>query len=144
MRISELQAYHVQIPLKTKIRHASYTRRMTDSLVVRCLLDDGTEGWGEGLPRPYVTGDSIEMAFDMLRETPLKEQFGAGIDSLNTALELCDRFELTRPQPDPRNCLGNSIRCAVELSILDAVCRHFEVPLSRVARGLTRRTRLGR
>lgn len=132
MRIAELVAYHVEIPLKSKIRHASHTRRMTDSLVVRCILDDGTEGWGEGLPRHYVTGDSIELAFDMLRDTPLKEQLGAEIDSIESALELCDQFELTRPKPDPRNCLGNSIRCAVELSILDAVCRHFEIPLSQV------------
>ncbi|MDA0282837.1 MAG: dipeptide epimerase [Planctomycetota bacterium] len=134
MRIAELIAYHVQIPLKTKIRHASYARRMTDSVVVRCVLSDGTEGWGEGLPREYVTGETIDSAFELLRATPLPQQLGAELESLEAAVELCEKFALTRPQHDPRNCFGNSIRCAVELSILDAVCRATGVPLSDVTK----------
>jgi L-alanine-DL-glutamate epimerase-like enolase superfamily enzyme len=132
VRIAELIAYHVQIPLKTKIRHASYTRRMTDSVVVRCRLTDGTEGWGEGLPREYVTGETIDSAFELLRATPLAQQLGADIESPKDAIDVCEKFELTRPQPDPRNCFGNSIRCAVELSILDATCRTAGVPLSEI------------
>jgi L-Ala-D/L-Glu epimerase len=132
VRIAELIAYHVQIPLKTKIRHASHTRRMTDSFVVRCVLIDGTQGWGEGLPREYVTGETIDSAFELLRATPLSQSLGAEIDSPESAIEVCESFELTRPQHDPRNCFGNSIRCAVELSILDAACRAAGVPLSDI------------
>lgn len=132
VRISELIACHVQIPLKTKIRHASYTRRMTDSVVVRCRLADGTEGWGEGLPREYVTGETIESAFELIRETPLSEQLGANLETLEEAIGVCEQFKLNRPKPDPRNCYGNSIRCAIELSILDAVCRATDRPLSEI------------
>ena len=132
MRLAELIAYHVQIPLKTKIQHASYTRRMTDSVVVRCVLSDGTQGWGEGLPREYVTGETIDSAFELLRATPLAEQFGAEIPNVESAMELCNEFRLTRPKVDPRNCFGNSVRCAVELSILDAACRADGIPLSEI------------
>ena len=58
MRIRELVAYHVRIPLKGKVTHASHSRSETDSILVCCRLEDGTEGWGEGLPREYVTGGS--------------------------------------------------------------------------------------
>ena len=132
MRIAELIAYHVQIPLKTKIQHASHTRRMTDSVIVRCVLSDGTQGWGEGLPREYVTGETIDSTFDLLRATPLTEQLGAEITDAESAMALCEEFSLTRPQTDPRNCFGNSVRCAVELSILDAVCRADGIPLSEI------------
>ena len=132
MRIAELIAYHVQIPLKAKIRHASYTRQMTDSVVVRCRLVDGTEGWGEGLPREYVTGETINSAFELLRATSLAQQLAADLESPESAIDVCERFQLTRPQADTRNCFGNSVRCAVELSILDAVCRASEVPLSAI------------
>lgn len=132
MRIAELTAYHVQIPLKTRIRHASYTRRSTDSIIIRCRLEDGTIGWGEGLPREYVTGDTIESVFQLLRDTPLKDGLGEPIETLERAIGQCESFSLNRPQPDPRNCFGNSVRCAVELSVLDAVCRRLEVPLSEV------------
>lgn len=132
MRIAELIAYHVQIPLKTKIQHASHTRRMTDSVIVRCVLSDGTQGWGEGLPREYVTGETIDSTFDLLRATPLTEQLGAEITDAEAAMVLCEEFSLTRPQTDPRNCFGNSVRCAVELSILDAACRADGIPLSEI------------
>lgn len=132
MRIAELIAYHVQIPLKTKIQHASYTRRMTDSVIVRCVLSDGIQGWGEGLPREYVTGETIDSVFELLRATPLSQQLGADLANPESAIAACENFQLTRPQSDPRNCFGNSIRCAVELSILDAVCRTAGVPLSEI------------
>jgi len=132
VRIAELIAYHVQIPLKTKIQHASHTRRMTDSVIVRCVLSDGTQGWGEGLPREYVTGETIDSTFDLLRATPLTEQLGAEITDAEAAMVLCEEFSLTRPQTDPRNCFGNSVRCAVELSILDAACRADGIPLSEI------------
>lgn len=105
---------------------------MTDSVIVRCVLSDGTQGWGEGLPREYVTGETIDSTFDLLRATPLTEQLGAEITDAESAMALCEEFSLTRPQTDPRNCFGNSVRCAVELSILDAVCRADGIPLSEI------------
>lgn len=134
MRIAELVAYHVRLPLKRRIRHASYARRVSDSFIVRCVLDTGVEGWGEGLPRRYVTGESIEAGFDMLRDTPLTGQLGGEFDSLEELIAILDPFELWRPEPDPRECFGNAIRCALELSILDATCRALNVPLSEVSR----------
>jgi L-alanine-DL-glutamate epimerase-like enolase superfamily enzyme len=133
-RIARLTAYHVRIPLKTTIRHASHARRSTDSLIVRCKLQDGTVGWGEGLPREYVTGETIGAAFPLLQATPLAGQLGAALSSLPDAIAMCEGLRLTRPTDDPRDCFGNSIRCAVELSVLDAACRHFEQPLSEVTR----------
>ncbi|MHC4880581.1 MAG: enolase-like domain-containing protein, partial [Planctomycetota bacterium] len=133
-RVARLSAFHVRIPLKTTIRHASHARRSTDSIIVRCELADGTIGWGEGLPREYVTGETIDAAFPMLRDTPLKEQLGAEFQTLSDAIDICEQLRLTRPADDLRDCFGNSIRCAIELSVLDAACRHFEQPLSEVTR----------
>ncbi len=132
MRIAELVAYHVQIPLKRRIRHASHSRDLSDSFVVRCILADGTQGWGEGLPRSYVTGETVEAGFEMLRDTPLTRQLGTGFHTLDDAVALLDPFDLTRPKVDPRECFGNAIRCAVELSVLDAACRALGVPFSTI------------
>jgi L-Ala-D/L-Glu epimerase len=134
MRVAELTAYHVRIPLKKKIRHASHTRTKTDSLVVRCRLEGGTEGWGEGLPRDYVTGEVIDDAIPLLRSTDLKSAFGECCSDLGAAIELCERFDLATPNNDPRRCFGNSIRSAVELSVLDAICRTLRIPFSAVTR----------
>src|SRR5262249_45450104 len=60
VKLVELTVHHVRIPLRKAVRHASYTRSDTDNLVVRCVLDDGTAGFGEGVPREYVTGETVE------------------------------------------------------------------------------------
>lgn len=132
MRINELTAYHVRIPLRRKIRHASHTRTDTDTIIVRCRLDDGTIGWGEGLPRPYVTGETIEGVFDLLRATDWKRQLGGPISNLSDAIALCEQIQLAGIPAGMRDCYGNSLRCALEIGILDAVCRKEGTPLSTV------------
>lgn len=132
MRVSEFTVYHVCIPLRKSVRHASHERTDTESLVVRCRLDDGTEGWGEGLPRDYVTGESIQSAWEMLQQTDFSATLGEPWGGLGETLASLDRFQLRRPVVDPRDCYGNSVRCAIELSLLDAVCRREQRPLSDV------------
>lgn len=137
MRIVNLTAWHVRIPLKKTVRHASHTRDETDSLVVCCRLDSGIEGWGEGLPRAYVTGETIDTALAHFRQTDWGKPFGAEIADLAGAIAACERISLAnieRPEGDhsTRDCFGNVVRCAVELSILDAACRATQQPLSAV------------
>ena len=62
MKIKELIASHIRIPLRKPIKHASHSRTETDNVLVRCVLDDGSVGHGEGVPREYVTGESIDSA----------------------------------------------------------------------------------
>ncbi|MBW3540961.1 MAG: dipeptide epimerase [Planctomycetes bacterium] len=134
MRIVELAAYQARIPLKKTIRHASHTRSENDTLIVRCRLDDGTEGWGEGLPRPYVTGETIDTAFEQLRGADLPRQLGGTIGCLADAMAMIDRLELPSADGDARGCFGNAARCALELAVLDAVGRREGLPLSHVTR----------
>lgn len=132
MHIAELTAFHLRIPLKKAIRHASHTRHHNDTLVVCCRLDDGTEGWGEGLPREYVTGETIDSAFAHLDATDWRAQLSGEVSGLDDAIGLCDGLKLAEIDAAARDCFGNIVRCAVELSVLDAVCRHVGLPLSAV------------
>lgn len=34
----------------------------SENLLIGCALEDGTVGWGEGVPRNYVTGESVSGA----------------------------------------------------------------------------------
>jgi muconate cycloisomerase len=40
--------------------HAAAKRDLAEAVVVRAAFSDGGAGWGETLPRPYVTGETIE------------------------------------------------------------------------------------
>ena len=136
MQLRHLTAYHVRIPLKHKVRHASHVREETDSLIVRCELDNGAVGWGEGLPRPYVTGETIDNAWSLLAECDLARQLSNRFDNLSQAIAMADRITLRAAAHEcpfvERGCFGNSARCAIELSLLDAAARSEGVPLSRV------------
>ena len=133
MRIAELTAFHARIPLKKTIRHASHTRDANDTLLVRCRLAGGAVGWGEGLPRPYVTGETIDSAFEHLRDGDLPRQLGGEIGGLADAIDRTRSLQLPAPPNAKRDCFGNSVRCAIELAVLDAVAREEGRPLSAVA-----------
>lgn len=133
MRIRDLTAYHVRIPLRSEVRHASHTRTDTDSIVVCCQLDDGTIGWGEGLPREYVTGETIDTVLEQFRSTDWRRQIGEKFDDVAGAMALCDRIRLDgEGQQGKRDCFGNSLRCAVEIAVLDAATRSCGRPFSDV------------
>ncbi len=135
MRVVEVFAYHVRIPLRKPIRHASYTRAESDNLVIRCRLENGIEGFGEGVPREYVTGESIDGALALLRRSDLLRFLEPlAPRDFTEAAQAIERLALAPVPGDARGCQGNAARCAVELALLDAYGRHFGQPVSAVTR----------
>ena len=133
MKIAELTVYHVRIPLKKPIRHASHRRTDTDNLLVRCVLEDKTEGWGEGVPRDYVTGETIDSALALLRRSDLPAQREDCADFASVTA-FAERLRLADVPGDDRGIQGNAARCAVELAVLDAYGRRFGAAVSEAAR----------
>jgi muconate cycloisomerase len=131
LKVVELTGFQVRIPLRRPVRHASHTRSSTDNLVVRCVLEDGTEGFGEGVPREYVTGETIDSCLDLLRKSDVPSQL-EGCTGFERAIDVIERFRLAPVPGDERGCQGNAARCAVELALLDTFGRHFGQPLSTV------------
>src|ERR1700730_7047957 len=60
MRISSVTAYCVRIPFKGVFAHALQCRRVTETIVLVIESDSGHIGVGEILPRPYLTGETLE------------------------------------------------------------------------------------
>jgi L-alanine-DL-glutamate epimerase-like enolase superfamily enzyme len=133
MRVKEITAWQVRIPLKKPIQHASHTRTKTDNVVVRVVLDDGSTGFGEGVPREYVTGETIDSALALLKQSDLPAQL-EDCPSFHSALTIVERLRLAPIANDDRGCQGNAARCAIELALLDAFGKHFQHPLSDVTK----------
>ena len=64
--IKRIELFRVAVPLKKEIKHASHSRIESENLVVRVELAGGQVGYGEGVPRPYVTGETVESTFEVL------------------------------------------------------------------------------
>ncbi len=132
MQLAALTIFHVRIPLRREVRHASFARTETDSLVVRSDWTSGLTGWGEGLPRHYVTGETIDDAWGLLGSTDFTSLLGGTERTLEEWLISLRELSLGPIPPGARPCFGNSARCAVELSLLDGLGRHAGIPVSRV------------
>ncbi len=132
MRIRKLEIRHVALPLKKAIKHASHERTVSDSLIVCVTLENGTQGYGEGVPRSYVTGETIDTGFEMLAAVDLAQAVGSPSDFGKATRFWLSGWTLPSIAEDPRGMHGNAARCALELATLDAYGRHFGAPIGDV------------
>ncbi|WP_169976586.1 dipeptide epimerase [Tautonia rosea] len=135
MGLVRIEGIHLALPLKKAIKHASYERTVSDSLIVRVTLEDGTVGFGEGVPRSYVTGETIETTFDALETGEVAQQVGSPSDFVDAVARIAS-IRLPSIENDPRGMFGNAARCAVELALFDAYGRRFGQSLSDAIRQL--------
>lgn len=133
MQIVALDARIVRIPLRRPVKHASHQRRETDNLIVRCTLSDGSVGWGEGVPRDYVTGETAETSLQLLKGID-RTQLEKACPNFEAVIHLAERLKLPAVPGDDRLCQGNAARCALELAILDAFGRAYGEPMMNITR----------
>jgi L-alanine-DL-glutamate epimerase-like enolase superfamily enzyme len=135
-RVTELRLLAVDLPFKVAFRHAAATWTSSESLFLRARLDDGTQGWGECLPRAYVSRERRDQAFALLRDTILPALVGRSFGSLGEVvsfLEKCDGKappEWVHPEV-PQTAAW----CSVDLALLDAFGRASGQP-ARPAAGV--------
>lgn len=133
MKVRRFELHHVRVPLRGKIKHASRERRSSDSLIARCVLEDGKDGYGEAVPREYVTGETIDSCFEQLRQSSLLAQPPA-CNSFAEAITSIEAVRLADAPLGTRDCFGNAARCAIELAALDAFGKYFADSFSSVIR----------
>ncbi len=88
-----------------RFEQASASRDVAEAVVVRLELANGRSGWGETLPRPYVTGEAIDGVVDDL-ENALWKLY-------------CQSPSVPLPQRLDGRCI-NAAACALDLAHLDA------------------------
>ena len=87
----------------------SPTRSSSTNVVARVALDDGTVGYGEGVPREYVTGETVEGAVAALAERLVPALLGARARRRRTT---CRRDRRGAPPVAPDGALehGRALR----------------------------------
>jgi L-Ala-D/L-Glu epimerase len=128
--VTQVDLFAVDLPFRVPFRHAAAARTVSDSLFLRMTLDDGTQGWGESLPRRYVSGESREDAFALLRDAILPALVGREFASLPEAMKFLEKCDGKAPTewvaPDiPQT----SAWCAVDLALIDTFGRSTGEPV---------------
>ena len=55
----QMDIYRTALPMRG-FEHAAASRDVAEAVVVRVQFASGAEGWGETLPREYVTGETLD------------------------------------------------------------------------------------
>lgn len=126
--IRKLTIYPLALPLRRRVEHAAAQRAIADPLVVVVELADGTVGYGETLPRNYVTGEDTDSVLRAWREDFAESLLEWRPQSFFEALELLEELPLFTPEGVP--C--PAARAGLELALLDAYLRSYRRTISDV------------
>jgi len=111
--LKKLIVRHIRLPLKKPIKHASHERHETENLIIECHLNNGIVGYGEGVPRDYVTGETVGSGLEVLRKNHL-DTLREAPATFSEAVAHIDQLQLRHPSNnDPRDIATNAVRCAL-------------------------------
>jgi muconate cycloisomerase len=128
MRIASVELHRLRIPFKQAFAHAAGSRSENELVLVALRDEVGTVGWGEIVPRPYVTGESMG---DVLAEhAPALARalagraFAAGQDAIEWIVRAAERNVATAT-------LGG-----FDLALLDLAGKRFGFSLAAALGGI--------
>ena len=121
-RIAAMTIYRLRIPFHQTFRHALHNREESDAVIVKIIDTDGRSGFGESLPRSYVTGETTESMIARIGEhlapRVFSQSFAPGWETFEYLQSVAS--EWTRPESRQSSLPAwNAAFCAVELALLD-------------------------
>ena len=120
--VQRISIFPLAIPMRRQVSHATSKRCVADPVVVGVELTDGTVGYGETLPRPYVTQESVDSVVRAIQEVFLPALLEFHPRSFPEALEAIEALPW-REESSGR--LIPAARAAVELGLLDCALRAY-------------------
>ena len=133
MKLKSLTAFGLAIPFVEAFAHSTKERKVSDAIVVRVETEDGSVGYGEGLPRPYVTGEDRPFVFKVLQEHYWAQLQGKDVPAITGQADLKTLDALLGAPALPVGVkASNAARCAVETALIDAGLRSQNMNLSSI------------
>jgi muconate cycloisomerase len=127
MIIKKMDIWHLKLGFQSPIKHNLATHVGSDNLVLRVTTADNVTGYGEGVPRSFVTGevlnDSLAFLHEVLAPELLARKFHSP-EALIIAME--DLYGQTQAWRHP------AAFCALETALLDAAGRSWMLPVSEL------------
>ena len=132
MIVKKLDIWHLKLGFQSPIKHNLATHEGSDNLVLRVTTGDAITGYGEGVPRTFVTGEVLSDSLAFLREVLAPAILAREFPSPQALLKaLEDLYQHAQAQRHP------AAFCALETALLDAAGRTWDMPVSRADRAQT-------
>jgi len=121
-RVDALAIYRLRIPFHRAFTHALHSREESEAVIVKITGSDGRSGFGEGLPRAYVTGENTDSMIAYIRESLAPKVFQ---ETFSPGWQTIEQLQSLLPDWTRNSALANGVIawnaafCAVELAVLD-------------------------
>ena len=125
MKLVNFNVIEIAIPFHSKFKHSLASRIKSSSVIFEIIADNGKNGFGEGAPREYVTGESIKTTIRTLRfvSEKLKNK------SIDLSINVIDSIREIQNQLADIFEFSPSAKCAMELALLDLIGKTFSKPV---------------
>jgi len=130
VRIVSATAHALRIPFVEAFAHSARERSCSDSVVVRVVDDAGVEGWGEGAPRPYVTGETVDFMLRHLAESLCPRLLAVDLPPLCVPADLPAIDALIPDTPTPGVLSAGASRAALEIAVIDCALQRADRSLA--------------
>jgi len=136
LKIIKANIFLLKIPFKFTFGHFLKQRLCSDSIVVKLITDSGIYGYGEGLPRTYVTGETGDKSLHHIKNVLLPAVINQELPEINTDqysyLKLSSIDTLLPVIEQPGVIAWNAARCAVEIALIDCILKKHDKSLSEL------------
>jgi muconate cycloisomerase len=130
-RIEAITIYKLRIPFHQAFRHAAQSREESDAVIVRIEDGAGQLGYGEALPRSYVTGEDSTSMIAHLSEHLAPKLFSQSWTAGWATFDLLNSLHADWTRSDTSAVIAwNAAFCAVELALLDWSLRSLNCSLA--------------
>ncbi|MBX9724282.1 MAG: hypothetical protein K2X81_22930, partial [Candidatus Obscuribacterales bacterium] len=124
MRISNIEVMVVNLPFRVTFGHNLASRKSSSNILVKTTLESDDKriftGYGESIPRDYVTGETIQSALKAIESQFIPQLRDFQFETPLAALAHLESF----------SGANNAAWCAVEISILDALAKASNLQLA--------------
>jgi L-alanine-DL-glutamate epimerase-like enolase superfamily enzyme len=123
MKFTSACIYPLNLPFSETFSHSQTERNHSDSIILKLTDESGCSGFGEGVPRPYVTGETRERSVEYIRTALLPRILGIDIAETELNDDLTSINKLLPCQNTTDGRTWNASRSAVELAAVDCLLR---------------------
>lgn len=125
MKITGMTLWKTTVTCKRPFKIATGSSDRCHGLLLQLQTDTGAVGWGEGVPLPYLTGETFSGCRAVLEDIYLPLLLGQDPLALRELRRRLDRAAVNQP----------AARCALDLALHDLVARHLDLPVWRYLGG---------
>ena len=133
MKIVSATIYPVKIPFRQSFSHSLHARAFSDSVIVKLTTENGAVGYGEGIARPYVTGETVEASVQYIKNVLLPSIIGKTFESIDLGRSyhaLSFISDSLSANASPGIIAWNGSKTAVELAMIDCALKEQRLSLS--------------